>query len=92
MNTNEILGAVIVALGSILGTGAIIVKPLLKNVKVMTELNASIKSLTEKFTNFEVNNHDDHKRIWEHNDEQDETINDHETRIVLLENGVKKWL
>lgn len=85
MNTNEIIGLVMVALGVIISTGAAIATPLIKNVKVMTELNASIKNLTEKFNKFEVNNHDDHKRIWTHNDKQDEEIQDHETRISVLE-------
>lgn len=88
MNTNEIIGALIIALGSILGVGVTIVTPLIKNVKAMTELTESVKALTEKFGKFEINNHDDHKRIWSHNDEQDELINKHETRITVLENEV----
>jgi len=87
MGVNEMIGLIVVALGSIIGTGTAIAVPLIKNVKAMTELNISIKNLTEKFNKFEVNNHDDHKRIWCHNDEQDERIQDHETRIRLIENG-----
>lgn len=87
MGTNEMIGLVIVALGSILSVGVIIVKPILKVVEVMTELTASVKALTEKFNKFEVNNHDDHKRIWCHNEEQDEKLQDHEKRIWLIENG-----
>lgn len=87
MNTNEMIGLIIVGVGSILSVGVIIVKPILKVVEVMTELTASVKALTEKFNKFEVNNHDDHKRIWCHNDEQDERLQDHETRIRLIENG-----
>lgn len=87
MSSNEIIGLIITAIGSILGVGVIIVKPILKVVEVMTELTASVKALTEKFNKFEVNNHDDHKRIWCHNDEQDEKIQDHEKRIWLIENG-----
>ena len=85
MSEHEVLGLVFVALGTIVGTGIAIATPLVKTVKIMTILNESIKTLTEKFNKFEVNNHDDHKRIWEHNEEQDETINEHETRIRLLE-------
>ena len=85
LNNNEVIGIVFVALGTIIGTGITIATPLIKNVKIMTELNISIKNLTEKFDKFEVNNHDDHKRIWTHNDKQDEAIQEHETRIRLLE-------
>lgn len=89
MGTNEMIGAIVVALGTIIGTGVIIVKPILQVVKIMTELNESIKTLTDKFNKFEVNNHDDHKRIWTHNDKQDETIQEHETRISVLETSLK---
>lgn len=51
MGTNEFIGTIIVALGTILSVGATVVKPLLANVKVMTQLNESIKTLTEKFNN-----------------------------------------
>lgn len=89
-NTNEMLGLVFTALGTIIGTGAIIATPLIKNVKVMTELNISIKNLTERFKAFEVNNHDDHKRIWKHNEKQDELLQKHGEQILLLESEIKK--
>ena len=90
MSTNEMIGLIVVALGSILGTGVMVVKPILQVVKIMTALNESIKALTEKFNKFEVNNHDDHKRIWLHNDKQDEVIQEHDKRILLLESEVNK--
>ena len=87
MESNELIGMIVVALGSILGVGVTVVKPILEVVKTMTELNESIKNLAEKFSRFEVNNHDDHKRIWCHCEEQDEKLNDHEKRIWIIENG-----
>lgn len=90
MSTNEMIGLIVAALGTIVGTGAAIATPLIKNVKAMTKLTSSIENLTEKFNKFEVNNHDDHKRIWKHNDKQDETIQEHGERILLLESEIKK--
>jgi len=87
MSANEMIGYLITAMGGILSVGVIVVKPILQVVKAMTALNESIKALTDKFNRFEVNNHDDHKRIWLHNDKQDEEIQDHETRIAVLENS-----
>ena len=87
MGTNEMIGIILGAIGSILSVGVVVVKPILKVVEAMTELNGSVKALTEKFNKFEINNHDDHKRIWSHNEEQDKKIQDHETRIMLIENG-----
>lgn len=89
MSTNEMIGLVIVASGSILSVGVIIVKPILQVVKTMTALNESIKALTEKFNKFEVNNHDDHKRIWEHNEKQDELLQKHGESILLIEDKLK---
>ena len=86
MNESEMIGLIIVSLGTILGVGVIVVKPILEVVKSITELNESIKSLTEKFNAFEVNNNNAHKRIWDHNDEQDEKLQDHEKRISIIEN------
>ena len=90
MNEQEMIGLIILALGSILSVGIIVVKPILAMVKTMTTLNESIKALTEKFNKFEVNNHDDHKRIWLHNDKQDEAIQEHGERILLLEKEIEK--
>ena len=86
MGNNELIGMMIVALGTILGVGVTVVKPILEVVKTMTELNESIKNLTDKFNMFEVANSEAHKRLWGHNDEQDEKIQDHEKRISLIEN------
>ena len=90
MNTNEMIGLIVVSLGSVISLAAVIVKPILQVVKSMTALNESIKALTEKFNKFEISNHDDHKRIWKHNDKQDEVIQEHGERILLLENEMKK--
>ena len=89
MSTNEMIGLIVAALGTIVGTGAAIATPLIKNVKAMTELTSSIKNLTEKFNKFEVNNHDDHRRIWQHNDKQDEILQKHGEQILLLKNEVE---
>lgn len=90
MSTNEMIGFVFTGLVTILSGAVIIAKPLIQVVKTMTVLNESIKALTDKFNKFEVNNHDDHKRIWKHNDKQDEAIQEHEGRILLLESEIKK--
>lgn len=90
MGTNEMIGLIVVSLGSVLSLGVIVVKPILQVVKSITALNESIKALTEKFDRFEVNNHDDHKRIWKHNEKQDEIIQEHTEKILLLETEIKR--
>lgn len=90
MNESEMIGVVVIALGTILGVGVVVVKPMLQVVRSITELNESIKSLARNFNVFETNNNNSHKRIWDHNDEQDEMLQDHEIRIKLIEDRNKQ--
>ena len=60
----------------------------------MTELTVTMRSLSEKLMNLESNNTDSHRRLWQHNDEQDKkiqehdkTLIDHELRIEHIEKG-----
>jgi cell division protein FtsL len=85
MNESEMIGVIVIALGTILGVGVVVVKPMLQVVRSITELNESIKSLARNFNVFETNNNNSHKRIWDHNEEQDKQLQDHETRIRLIE-------
>ena len=89
MSTNEMIGLIVVSLGSIIGLAFTVAKPILDVTKTMTTLNESIKNLTDKFSVFEISNLEAHKRIWNHNDEQDEQLQDHEIRIKLMEDRNK---
>lgn len=78
-------GAIIAIIGGILGIAASIIAPIIK-------LNTSIVTLTVQMTGFSGglkeltdDNKDSHARMWKHNDEQDATIANHETRITLIE-------
>lgn len=69
-----------------LGGGvALIVRPICNLTKAITELTSTCKNLDQQFSNFEEHNRDGHKRIWEHNEEQDKTLNNHEARISKIE-------
>lgn len=85
MNENEVIGLVIGALVVIVGLGSTICIPLIKVSNTIQRLICAVENLTAKFDAFEVNNHDDHKRIWQKNDAQDKEIAEHEMRIALLE-------
>lgn len=89
MSTNEMIGIVIVALGTIITLFAQVSKPMAKAVEAITKLNESVNHLIERFDRFEINNHDDHKRIWQKNDEQDRELSEHDKRISLLEKNVE---
>lgn len=87
MDNYQFIGMLVASLGTILAVAVILIKPLLSAVKAMTELKEAVKSLTDQFSKFELNNHDDHKRIWEKNEEQDAQLNEHDKRLMLLEKG-----
>ena len=44
-----------------------------------------VEGLRDRQAQQEQNNTEGHRRLWKHNDEQDATLNDHETRITILE-------
>lgn len=54
------------------------------------EFKAAVADLREALTEFRCNAHDTHDKIFGKIDEQTERINDHETRIKILEKGDKK--
>lgn len=48
-------------------------------------LKESINLLREEIKNISEHNSEGHRRIWMHNDEQDDILNNHETRIKIIE-------
>ena len=59
--------------------------PLSKNTKAMTELTVTMRILSEKISKIEDENVKAHRRLWVHEDKQDEQLNDHETRLQIIE-------
>lgn len=74
MNTNEIIGVVVVVGIPLLVSIIALVKPIINLNTSITELNLTIKQLTK-------DNDDIHDQLSNHG----ESIVDHETRITLLE-------
>lgn len=59
--------------------------PLLKLNTSITQLKALLDSVVKQVQDNDRSNSASHKRLWEHNEEQDELLQDHETRIHDLE-------
>lgn len=57
-----------------------------ENTAAMMRLNTSLESYAENLLELKTDNAGSHRRLWDKNNEQDEAITDHETRISLLEN------
>lgn len=74
----------------LVGFGATVTVPILKLSNTITKLNSTCENLEKEFKDFEENNKDSHRRLWNHNTKQDEQIQEHENRINLLEKGDKE--
>lgn len=84
-----IIACICTVIGTIITISMTIGKPLMENTKIMTQLTDAVKVLTDQFSKFESNNYEAHKRMHERLDEEAVKINDHETRIKILEQEVK---
>lgn len=62
-----------------------IATPLMKLSKTMTKLNINMQNLNQAMNTLTANNTESHRRIWAHNEEQDEKLENHEKRITKIE-------
>ena len=70
---------------ALVGFCVTIATPLMKLSKTMTELNVNMQNLNQATNTLTANNTESHRRIWAHNDEQDERLENHEKRITKIE-------
>lgn len=59
--------------------------PLLKLNTSITQLKALLDSVAKQVQENDKSNSTSHKRLWEHNEEQDETLQRHEQRLHDLD-------
>lgn len=59
--------------------------PLLKLNTSITQLKALLDSVAKQVQENDKSNSASHKRLWEHNEEQDETLQRHEQRLHELD-------
>lgn len=45
----------------------------------------SMERLNDEMSDINKANRESHQRLWDHNEKQDEQLNDHESRILLIE-------
>ena len=81
MDEWTVVTVVIALVGLFVTVGA----PIIRQTKTMTKLDATMEQLAEKLMALESKNTDAHRRIWVKNEEQDNRLQDHEIRIVKLE-------
>ena len=85
----EVVGVLVVLAGFLVTIASPLIK-LNTSITKLTESNKhlddNIVRLVEDLANQKKSAHESHLRIWEHNEEQDSKIADHEKRIYVLEN------
>lgn len=77
----EVVGVIIALVGLI----GVIVKAIVPLTKTITELTVVVKELRKDMDDQRTSAHNSHKKLWDHNKEQDDMLNDHEKRIYALE-------
>ena len=70
---------------AVVGLIATVLTPAIKLNTSVTKLATLVDSLNNKISTTESNNSEAHRRIWNELDGQKETLNQHETRITVLE-------
>ncbi len=76
---------VITVIAALVALGAAICGPIIKLNTSITKLTATMEAVGERLNRLDEDNHNSHKRLWDKNEEQDNRLGDHETRIHLLE-------
>lgn len=76
-----VVGVLVVLIGLIVS----IVRPLLKWNTCLTENTMAIKGLTDSIKGNEQINTEEHNELWIVCDKQGEKLNEHDTRITVLE-------
>ena len=73
---------VIIALAGLMAT---IVKPLTNLTRSITKLTVVVDRLESDMNSHKNADHESHRRLWEHSENQDRKIANHEYRLTALE-------
>ncbi len=77
--------AVVGVLIALIGMIATIVAPIIKLNTTITKLTTVVDIVQNTLKTLTSDNSESHRRLWQHNNEQDDKIVDHDKRIHLLE-------
>jgi cell division protein FtsL len=72
-----------------------VITPMLKLNNTITKANDHLESLQSALNDFKTSNEKSHKRIWDHNDEQDKKLEELDNRVdkhdIKLA-GIETWI
>ena len=76
---------VFLVLVAVVGFLGAVIPPITKLTKAITELTVVVDMLKSDVEALKKRSDEEHGKLQTHNDKQDKMLNDHETRIQLLE-------
>lgn len=76
---------VFLVITAVAGFLAGVITPITKLTQSITKLTVVLDQVTKDVETLKKQSGDSHGKLWAHSDEQDARLNDHETRIQLLE-------
>ena len=76
---------IVIGLIALVGFAITVGGPVLKLNTSIVKLNSSIESLKESVDRIDKVNTEEHKKLWEHNDQQDNKISDVTHRVDSIE-------
>lgn len=76
---------VVLVIVTLLGFASGIITPLIKLNTAIVKLIDSVNTLDKSLGDLIESNTRTHKRLWDKLDEHDDTLNNHETRLTVIE-------
>ena len=70
---------------ALVGPGAAVIKPIVSLTQSITKLTVVVERLERELDEQSEHSRESHKRLWDHNEEQDNRLDDHERRIHDME-------
>ena len=72
---------------ALMGLGAAVIKPIVSLTQSITKLTVVVERLERELDEQSEHSRESHRRLWDHNEEQDNRLDDHERRIHDMEKG-----
>lgn len=70
---------------ALVGLGAAVIKPIVSLTQSITKLTVVVERLERELDEQSEHSRESHRRLWDHNEEQDNRLDDHERRIHDIE-------
>lgn len=76
---------VVLVIIALFGFITAVTTPIIKLNTSITQLTAAMQRLEEKLDENKEDNYEAHKRLWDHNDDQDKMLSNHDQRLHDLD-------